>query len=61
MSPVTRTSASIPAQRSFNAVTGGRVKISKLVGDDCMPSISRLGVAMLRPVSADGSGVFGGL
>jgi hypothetical protein len=34
MSPVTRTNASIPAQRSFRVVTGDRVKISRLEGDD---------------------------
>lgn len=54
-SPVTLTSASIPAHSSFNAVTGEILKTSMLLGEGGVwdPSLSAL---IARPVSAEGLG-----
>lgn len=59
MSPVTRTSASTPAQRSFNAVTGDIVNTSRL-GDDGGELSSLFGNTTTSPASWDGLGVRGG-
>ena len=63
MSPVTRTNASTPAQRSLRAVTGVIENTSMLDsegGEGGEVSASVLGVATLSPASVDGLGVFGG-
>lgn len=58
-SPVIRTSASIPPHSSFRAVTGVRVKTSRLAGEGGVVSLSSFGEGIKRPLSSEGSG-FGG-
>lgn len=55
-SPVIRTRASIPPQSSFRAVTGVRVKTSRLAGEGGVLSASSFGEGNARPLSSEGSG-----
>lgn len=58
-SPVIRTRASIPPHNSFRAVTGVRVKTSRLFGDGGGEFVSCLRPGISSPRSADGSGLGG--
>lgn len=59
MSPVTRHSASIPAQSSFKAVIGGSVNTSRIGGEGGSIASSTMG-SIARPWSLEGSGGGGG-
>jgi len=51
-----RTNDSIPAHNNFKAVTGVRVKTSRLLGDGGGSFPFWLDMGMVRPLSAEGFG-----
>lgn len=55
-SPITRTNASTPAQSNLRAVTGVRVKTSRLFGEGGEASSSLADKGIRRPASAEGFG-----
>lgn len=60
MSPVMRTRASMPAQRSFRAAIGDSVKTSRFEDEGVATSTSEVIRFVLRPRSAAGFGGGGG-